>query len=87
MPSPTLCELSLASMTGKGNVGLIIEDVIGALGLSARDQLAANDDAAFGKTHLLADLQHLVPPCPTQGGRDELRADVSFREASLVHGN
>ena len=68
-----------------GNVRLVVEDVVGALGLSARDQLATHDDAALGEAHLLADLQHLVPPRPAQGRRDELGADVPFGQVSLVN--
>ena len=68
-----------------GNVRLVVEDVVGALGLSARDQLAAHDDAALGEAHLLADLQHLVPPHSAQGGGDELGADIPFGEALLVN--
>ena len=32
------------------DVGLVIEDVVGALGLAAGDQLAANDDPALGES-------------------------------------
>ena len=71
---------------GKGNVGLVVQDVVGALALPACDQLSANDDAALGETHLLADLVHLVPACATEGGGDELGADVAFGEGSFVHG-
>jgi hypothetical protein len=63
---------------GERDVRLVIENVVGALGLAARDQLAAHDDPAFGEANFLADLQHLVPPSPSQGGRDELGADVTF---------
>ena len=70
----------------EGNVGLVVEDVVGALGLTASDQLAANDDAALGEADLLADLVHLVPAGPAEGGRDELGADVAFGEGSFVHG-
>ena len=61
MPSPTLWLLSLASISAMRDVRLVVEDVVGALGLAARDQLAAHDDAALGEADLLADLQHLVP--------------------------
>ncbi len=70
---------------GERDVRLVIEDVVGALGLAARDQLAAHDDPALGEADLLADLQHLVPPGLAQGGRDELGADVAFAEGALVH--
>ena len=69
----------------EGNVGLVVENVVGALGLATCDQLAADDDAALGETDLLADLVHFVPAGAAEGGRDELGADVAFGEASLVH--
>jgi len=40
----------------KGNIGLVIEDVIGAPSLSACDQLAVDDDVPLDEAHLLADL-------------------------------
>ena len=80
MPSPTLWLLSLASMSGDRDVGLVVEDVVGALGLAAGDQLAADDDPALGEADLLADLRHLVPARLLDGGRDELGADVAFGE-------
>jgi hypothetical protein len=67
------------------NVGLEIEDIIGAFGLAAADQPSADDDAALGEADLFADLLHLVPTGPPQSGRDELGADVAFAEASIVH--
>ena len=62
----------------EGDVGLVVQDVVGAFGLAARDQLAADDDAALGEVDLLADLVHLVPACPAEGGSDELGADVAL---------
>ena len=41
---------------GDGDVRLVVEDVVGALGLAAGDQLAADDDPAFGEVDLLANL-------------------------------
>ena len=46
---------------GDGDVGLVVEDVVGALGLAAGDELAADDDPALGEADLLADLRHLIP--------------------------
>jgi hypothetical protein len=60
------------------DVGLVIEDIISPLGLAPRDQLAAHDDAALSEAHLLANLQHLVPPRLAERRRDELGADVAF---------
>ena len=67
------------------DVRLVVENVVGPLGLAARDQLAAHDDPALGEIDLLANLHHLVPPGALDGRQDELRADVAFGEASLVH--
>ena len=62
----------------EGDVGLVVQDVVGALGLAACDQLAADDDAALGEAYLLADLEHFVPARATEGGGDEFGADVAF---------
>src|ERR1700719_2093575 len=62
-----------------------MQDVVGALGLTATDQLTAHDDAALGEANFFTDLQHLVPARLAQGGRDELGADVAFAEAAFVH--
>ena len=64
IPSPTLWLLSFASMRAMRDVRLVVEDVVGALGLAAGDQLAADDDAALGEADFLADLRHLVPAGP-----------------------
>src|SRR5262249_46785716 len=66
------------------DIGLVIKHVIGTLRLAAADQFAADDDAAFSETDLLADLRHHIPARPTNGGRDELGADVAFAEATFV---
>jgi hypothetical protein len=70
---------------GDGDVGLVVEDVVGALGFPAGDQLAANDDPAFGETHLFADLRHLVPASQFHGGSDVLGTNVALAEVLLVH--
>jgi hypothetical protein len=38
---------------GDGNIGLVIEDVIGALGLATRHELSTDDDTALGERDLL----------------------------------
>jgi hypothetical protein len=68
-----------------GMLGLVVEDVVGALGLAARDELAAHDDATLGKVDLFAELRDLIPACLPDRGRDELGADVAFAEELLVH--
>ena len=71
---------------GDGDVGLVVENVVGALGLAAGDQLAADDDPAFGERDLLANLGQDIPARLLDGGRDELRADVAFAEVLFIHG-
>ena len=63
---------------GDRDVGLVIKDVIGALGLPAGHQLSADNDPPFGKSDFLADLHHPVPARALDGGTDELGADVAF---------
>ncbi len=63
---------------GDGDVGFVIENVVGPLALAPADELAPHDDAALGEAHLLADLRHLVPSGLAQGRRDELGTDVAF---------
>ena len=70
---------------GDGDVGLDVEDVVGALALAARDQPAADDDAALRERDLLADLRLEVPPGLQDGGRDELRAHLALVQVLLVH--
>ena len=64
---------------------LVIQDVIGALGLAARHQFAAHDNAAFGEAYLAANLRGLIPTGLNHGGGDALGADVGFAEVLLVH--
>ena len=70
---------------GDGDVGLVVEDVVGPLALASAGEPAADGDAALGEADLLADLHHLVPPGLAQRRGDELGADVAFAEAFLVH--
>jgi hypothetical protein len=60
------------------DVVLVTKNAVGPLSPTARHQLAAHSDAAFGEWEFLAYLQHLIPPGLTQGGRDEFGADVAF---------
>jgi len=78
-----LTQNSLRSAISEGL--LVVENEIGLLRLAARDQLAANDNSAFGELNLLTNLQHLVPSRPRDGGQNEFRADVALREASFIH--
>ena len=70
---------------GDRDVGLVIQNVVGPLAPAPADELAAHDDTALGEADFLADLRHLVPPGLSQGRCDELRADVAFAEAFLLH--
>ena len=71
---------------GDGDIGLVIEDVVGALGFAAGDEPAPDDDPALGEADFLADLGELVPAGLLQGRGDELGADVALAEGFLVHG-
>jgi hypothetical protein len=53
---------------GDGDVRFIVEDVVGELGLAARDQPAADNDPAFGKEDLLANLGQNIPTRSLDGG-------------------
>src|SRR4051794_5162854 len=67
------------------NVGLVIEDIIGSLGLPTTDQLPANNNPTLRKADLLADLQHFIPAPLAQRRGDELGADVPLTEAALLN--
>ena len=71
---------------GDGDVGLVIEDAVGAFGFAARNKLSTNDDPPLGEADLLANLGHLIPTSLLYGGDDELCTDVAFSEEFLVHG-
>jgi hypothetical protein len=45
----------------KGDVRLVVENVIGAFGLAAGDELAPDDDPPLGEANFLANLRHLIP--------------------------
>ena len=63
----------------------MIEDEVGAPRLATGVQLAAHDDAAFGKADFLANLLLDVPAGQGNSRGDEFSADVSFSERLLVH--
>ena len=70
---------------GYWNIGLVIKDVIGALGFATGDELSPDDDASLGKGDLLADLHHPVPARAFHSGANELGADVALAEVFFVH--
>ncbi len=72
---------------GEREVRLVVEDVVGLLGLAAFDGLATDDDAALGEVDLFSDLGHQVPAgarLTHDGGGDELGADVGLGQRLLV---
>ena len=69
---------------GDRQVGGVVEDVVGALLLAARVQLATHDDAALGEGDFLPYLRGEIPARPLQGGGDVLGADVALGEVFLV---
>jgi hypothetical protein len=72
----------------EGKVRFVGEDVIRFLRLPALDGFTADDDAPFREVDFLAHLRHHVPLLAVrthERGRDELRANVRFRERFFVH--
>ena len=75
---------------GQGDVGLVIEDVVGPAGDATPHRFTANHDPALGEIDLLAHLRHevpLVPVRPDQSGRDELGPNVRLGQCLLIHGS
>src|SRR5690242_20622351 len=70
---------------GNRDVRLVVEDVVGELRLPPSRHLPANMDLATSEVHLAPDLLVVVPSRSLNGRGDELRADVCFAEALLVH--
>lgn len=58
--------------------GFVIEDVVDAFPLAARDAFSTDNDSALGKAYLLPGLQQLVPAGLAKGRGDELGADLAF---------
>jgi hypothetical protein len=57
---------------GDRNVGLVIKDAVGTFGFAATDELAANDDAAFGKADFFAQTKIKFSNCYAALGLDRL---------------
>ena len=70
---------------GDRNIGFVIKNVVGALGFAAGNELAPDNDAAFGEVDLFANLHHPVPARAFDGGAYELGADIALAEIFLVH--
>lgn len=64
---------------------LPVQNVVGPLGLAARDEFAPHDDAALGKENLAPKLHPLVPPSRDDRGGDEPGADIVLAQGFLVH--
>ena len=69
---------------GDGDVGLVVENVVGELGLAAGHQFSTDNDPASREIDLFADLRQDIPSRLLDSGRDELSADVAFTERLLV---
>lgn len=69
---------------GDGEIRLVVENVVGAFGLLAGDEVAPDDDSPFGKPDLLAKLRQLIPSSPLHRRRDELGADVALAKRFLI---
>ena len=70
---------------GDGQVLLVAEDVVGALVFATAVQLAADDDAAFGKAKFFEHLLVHVPAGLLDSGGDVLAANVPFGKRLFVH--
>ena len=70
---------------GDGDVGLVIEDVVGQLGLAAGDHLAPDNDPSFGESDLFANLQHRShPACWTAGVMNLAQMSRSLRSFLFI---
>lgn len=63
---------------GNGDVGLVVEDEVGALAFAAGGLVPFDKNAAVGEKDLFPHLTGNVPAGTLQGGQDELRADIAF---------
>lgn len=63
---------------GDRKIWLVVKDVVSALAFATRDQLAADDNAAFGEADFFSDLKQRIPSRIVYRRRNEVRADFSF---------
>src|SRR5580704_212264 len=70
---------------GDRDIGLVIKDVIGALGFATSNELPPDDDTSLGEGDLLTDLHHPIPSSTFYCRADEFGADIAFAEVFLVH--
>ncbi len=64
----------------QGDIGLVVEDEVGAADLAPGMQLASDNDSTFGEGDFLADLGLEVPTGLQNGRSDELRADITLAQ-------
>ena len=69
---------------GNRDIGLVVQNVIGALGLTARVQLAAHDDTPFGEGDFFADLGVQIPTGLNDGWCDVFAANISLGQVLLI---
>ena len=73
---------------GNREIGLVEEEIVDLLGFSSTDGFAANNHPALREVDLLTKLGHHVPFLAVRAKncrRNELRADIRFREFLLIH--
>ena len=68
-----------------GNIWFVVENVVGSLRFTPRNQLAANYDSASREEDLFTNLRLDIPTRLDHRGRDELSADIAFAEILFVH--
>ncbi|GEM_PF-1842423 len=84
-PVANLVRIVLGLDQSDGPVGPVVEDVIGSLGLTPSNQLAAHDDPAFSEADLAPNLGGFVPAGACQVRRDVLRTNVAFTQELFAH--
>ena len=82
-PVAELVVVVLRFEDGKGQVGLVVEHVVGASPLPTHGEPPAHNDPTVGE-YLLAEMPRLPPPGLADCRREVLRADVAFAQCLLV---
>ena len=70
---------------GDRDIGLVIKDVVGALGLATGNEVSSDYDASLGERNLLAYLHYPISACAFHRGAYELGADIALTQVFLVH--
>jgi hypothetical protein len=70
---------------GHGDIGLIIENIVGPFGLAPGNQFAADDNPAFSEEDFLTNLGLDVPARLFKSGGDKFGADIPFAESLFIH--